>query len=153
MEVYRCESPDCEFVTQREDLAVCPLCGGMSFVPADPEEITPKGWLCLCREAARSGNQRQAYGFCCRGAEGDDPACLCEKGRRLHRGSGTLRSFRRAADCFERAAAQGSDDGRCLLGLCFEKGEGRPQSWENAVFLYKQAAENGFAPAQCSLGW
>ena len=38
MEVYRCESPDCEFVTQREDLAVCPLCGGVSFVPADPEE-------------------------------------------------------------------------------------------------------------------
>ena len=151
MEYYRCESPDCEFVTMQEDRELCPLCGGTAFVPVTEEEITPRGWLSLCREAARAGNQEQAFGFCCRG--GEDPACLCEQGRRLYSGKGTVRSLEKAADCFERAAAQGSADGRCLLGLCFEKGEGRPQSWENAIFLYKQAADENFAPAQCNLGW
>ena len=99
MEYYRCESPDCEFVTMQEDRELCPLCGGTAFVPVTEEEITPRGWLSLCREAARAGNQEQAFGFCCRG--GEDPACLCEQGRRLYSGKGTVRSLEKAAECFE----------------------------------------------------
>ena len=65
---YRCTSPDCDFVTMREDTDVCPLCGNGEFVPADESEITPRGWLCLCREADRDGTQTLAYDFCRRGA-------------------------------------------------------------------------------------
>ncbi|MDQ9833732.1 hypothetical protein RFY41_11965, partial [Acinetobacter soli] len=74
----------------------------------EESDITPRGWLCLCREADRAGDPKLAYDFCCRGAVRGDSDCLCEQGRRLHKGRGTLRSLEKAAACFEQAAAQGS---------------------------------------------
>lgn len=135
MQYYQCTAPDCEFVTMREDLEVCPRCGNEGFVPVEESDITPRGWMYLCREADRAGNWKQAYDFCARGAEKGDPDCLCEQGHRMLYGKGGPRDPEQAAALFEQAAAQDSAHGRFLLGLCYEKGEGRPQSWENAVFL------------------
>lgn len=152
MDLYRCESPECDFVTANPDLEQCPVCGGAFFVPATEEEVAPHGWFYLSQEAARAHRETDAYAASARGAKGD-AACQCEQGRRLHEGRGVARDQAAAAACFEAAAAQNSPDGQCLLGLCHEKGEGVPQSWENAAFLYRQAADQGFAPAQCNLGW
>ena len=59
LELYRCESPDCEYVTENPQADRCPLCGGTFFVKAEEGEVTPKGWLGLCREADRDGRQRR----------------------------------------------------------------------------------------------
>ena len=61
LELYRCESPDCEYVTENPQADRCPLCGGTFFVKAEEGEVTPKGWLGLCREADRDGRQPDAY--------------------------------------------------------------------------------------------
>ena len=147
LDLYRCESPECDFVTANPDLEQCPVCGGAFFVPATEEEVAPHGWFYLSQEAARAHRETDAYAASARGAALGDAACQCEQGRRLHEGRGVARDQAAAAACFEAAAAQNSPDGQCLLGLCHEKGEGVPQSWENAAFLYRQAADQGFAPA------
>ena len=153
LELYRCESPDCEYVTENPQADRCPLCGGTFFVKAEEGEVTPKGWLGLCREADRDGRQPDAYAFCRRGAETGDPACLCEQARRLLTGRGTAVDKPAAVALLDRAAAGGDPEGQCLLGVCHEHGDGVPADPESAVFLYRQAADRSYAPAQCNLGW
>ena len=112
LELYRCESPDCEYVTENPQADRCPLCGGTFFVKAEEGEVTPKGWLGLCREADRDGRQPDAYAFCRRGAETGDPACLCEQARRLLTGRGTAVDKPAAVALLDRAAAGGRPEGQ-----------------------------------------
>ena len=108
MDLYRCESPECDFVTANPDLEQCPVCGGAFFVPATEEEVAPHGWFYLSQEAARAHRETDAYEASARGAVLGDAACQCEQGRRLHEGRGVARDQAAAAACFEAAAAQNS---------------------------------------------
>ena len=51
MEFYRCENPDCGFVTEDPNLEKCPECGGTFFIPVEEEYISGYGWLCLADQA------------------------------------------------------------------------------------------------------
>ena len=51
MEYYRCENPDCRYVTEEEP-DICPVCGGAFFVALTEEEMSGVDWVMLGNFAA-----------------------------------------------------------------------------------------------------
>lgn len=41
IEYFRCDSPNCQFVTDNPDLDTCPHCRSTMFVTVEKEHITP----------------------------------------------------------------------------------------------------------------
>ncbi|MBO4549602.1 MAG: SEL1-like repeat protein [Bacteroidaceae bacterium] len=52
--------------------------------------------------------------------------------------------YEKAVECYLKSVERGSDEGRCCLGLMYEKGRGVVLSHKKAFELYSAAAENGY---------
>ena len=51
MEFFRCDSPDCGYVTEDGGLEKCPQCGGTFFIPGEEDYVSGYGWMCLADQA------------------------------------------------------------------------------------------------------
>lgn len=66
-------------------------------------------------------------------------------------GRGVEKDTQKAIACYERAAADGSADALCTLGVMFERGEHGPADDVKAVEYYAKAAAMGSPIAMCNL--
>lgn len=86
-------------------------------------------------------------------ARDGDAGAKAEYGRRLLRGEGIKENQKEAVRWFRRAADQGSDAGRYLLGFAYCSGEGVHQDLAQAAAWWGLAAEQGYASAQSALAY
>lgn len=75
-----------------------------------------------------------------------------EQGVKYQNGDGVQKDSAKAAELFQKAAAQGDAQSQFFLGSLYAIGEGVPKSSTKAVELFGQSAAQGFAPAQYYLG-
>lgn len=67
-------------------------------------------------------------------------------------GQGAKQDYFKAAECFQKAAAQGHAEAQYNLGVMYDKGQGVKQDYSEAAKWYQRAAEQGFPKAQSCLG-
>ena len=69
LEYFRCDSPDCGYVTENPDLEKCPRCGGTFFIPVEEDYVSGYGWMCLADEAEENEDYEKAIAYINRGIE------------------------------------------------------------------------------------
>ena len=90
MKYYRCDNPDCGFLTEEEP-DVCPRCGGTFFQPVDEEEFTGSDWVQMGNRAVDEDRDTDALGVLPAGRRhgrcaGIDESGLVPGGRRWRGG-------------------------------------------------------------------
>ena len=80
MEFFRCDSPDCGYVTEDGGLEKCPQCGGTFFIPVEEDYVSGYGWMCLADQAEEKGENEKALGYIERAIEEEYPPALYRKG-------------------------------------------------------------------------
>ena len=73
-------------------------------------------------------------------------------GEKYFNGEGVSKNYKKAAECYRKAAEQGNARAQAKLGYMYQKGKGLPQDRTKATKWYRKAAEQGHAEAQFSLG-
>ena len=153
MEFFRCDSPDCGYVTEDGGLEKCPQCGGTFFIPVEEDYVSGYGWMCLADQAEEKGENEKALGYIERAIEEEYPPALYRKGICYLRGLlGLEQSAEKAVEYFEQVGEKEDPAGWCALGQLYQQGEGLEQDFAKAVELYRKAAEAEYAPAVCCLG-
>jgi TPR repeat protein len=107
--------------------------------------------LALLREAKDDAGRARGMDWLERAAQRGLVHALLVLSRRLAVGDGLPRDPARAAVLAWRAAAQGKDRARALLGDLAEWGIDRPEDAALRHACYRAAAEQGYAPAQWRL--
>lgn len=82
-----------------------------------------------------------------RRAEQGDRDAWFELGAEYITGEHLPQDFKRAADCFEKAAQAGLPEAAFNLGVCFQNGDGRPQDPKQRLRWFAMAAEGGHGQA------
>lgn len=67
-------------------------------------------------------------------------------------GRGVEQDWKKAVECYEKAALQGNKEAQCKLGCCYADGSGVEQNVKEAVRWFGKAAKQGFAEAQFWIG-
>jgi hypothetical protein len=80
-------------------------------------------------------------------AEQGDRDAWFQLGAEYITGTHVPRDFKRAADCFEKAAQAGLPEAAFNLGVCFQNGDGRPQDPKQRLRWFALAAEGGHGQA------
>jgi hypothetical protein len=80
-------------------------------------------------------------------AEQGDRDAWFQLGAEYITGTHVPQDFKRAADCFEKAAQAGLPEAAFNLGVCFQNGDGRPQDPKQRLRWFALAAEGGHAQA------
>jgi hypothetical protein len=65
---------------------------------------------------------------------------------------GLKKSFKRASQLYELAAAHGHAIAQYNLGVCYYSGQGVKINYKTAALWYRRAAEQGYPSGQCGLG-
>ena len=68
-------------------------------------------------------------------------------------GKKVARDYKKAKECFEKAAKKGNSQAESYLGLFYEKGYGVEKNIDKALYWYEKAAEKGNVFSQYSLGF
>ena len=76
MEFFRCDSPDCGYVTDDPNLEVCPHCGGTFFIPVEEDYVSGYGWMCLADQAEEKGENEKAMDDIQRALDDDYPPAI-----------------------------------------------------------------------------
>jgi TPR repeat protein len=107
----------------------------------------------LCR-APRTRTPAQYLARMRRHVEKEVPEAMCALGDCYHMGVyGLMKSAKKAAKLYKRAAELGSSEAMMHLGLLYANGaDGVKQDRKKAVQLYRRAADRGHAVAQYNLG-
>jgi TPR repeat protein len=82
-----------------------------------------------------------------RRAEQGDRDAWFELGAEYITGAHVPQDFKRAADCFEKAAQAGLAQAAFNLGVCYQNGEGRPKDAKQRLRWFALAAEGGHGQA------
>ena len=124
MEFYRCDSPDCDFVTDDPNLEVCPHCGGTMFIPVEEDYISGHGWLCLSDAALDAGDEGRALQYLERAARDDYPYGFFRLGMCHLRGDlGLEPSVETAMSCFRKVEELDDPAGWCAVGQLYQRGD------------------------------
>ena len=86
-------------------------------------------------------------------AETGNAGALLIVGRAYYKGEGVQQDYKKAFECFVRAARKGKVKALYNLGMMYRKGEGVPQNNGQAFKCYTMAAQKGMAEAQLALGF
>ena len=151
MKYYRCDNPDCGFLTEEEP-DVCPWCGGTFFQPVDEEEFTGSDWVQMGNRAVDEDRDTDALACYQRAAAMGDVLGLTNLGWCLEAGVGVEADPRQAAVLYAQAAARDYIPALTNLGYCYSRGLGVAQDDAKALECFRKGAESGFPRAQFLLG-
>ena len=141
MEYFRCDSPDCGYVTEDANLEKCPECGGTFFIPVEEEYVSGYGWLCLADQAQEKGDNAKALRYIETAMDQEYPPAIYRMGVCYLRGLGVEKDPEKAAEYFKQVGEQDDPAGWCALGQLYQQGEGVEKDFEKAVQLYPTAAQ------------
>ena len=146
MDFFRCDSPDCGYVTDDPNLEVCPHCGGTFFIPVEEDYVSGYGWMCLADQAEEKEENEKALEYIQRALDEDYPPAIYRMGICHLRGLlGLPQDPEKAADYFRQVGEKEDPAGWCALGQLYQQGEGVEQDFEKAVELYQRSAEAEYA--------
>ena len=105
MDYYRCENPDCGFLTGEEP-DVCPRCGGTFFTPLLEEDLTGGDWVWLGNQAVDEKRDTDALACYQHAAALGDDSGLTNLGWCLEAGVGLPADPKQAVVLYAQAAAR-----------------------------------------------
>ena len=119
------------------------------FVSADPkvEARFKQGY-----DLFRKKNYAAAFPILMETAQAEHPRAQALLGRTYQEGLGRAVDYKRAAEWYGKAAAQGHRAAQFSLGNLYLEGDGVPKDQVKAVQLYRQSADQGFPDAEFHIG-
>ena len=150
MEFFRCDNPDCGYVTEDSSLEKCPQCGGDFLIPVEEDYISGSGWLTLADQAEDRGENEKALGYVRRALDEEFPPAIYRMGLcYLHGRMGLAQDKEKAVEYFKKVGEMEDPAGWCALGQLYQQGEGVEQDFEKAVELFQRGMDADYAPAIC----
>ena len=107
---------------------------------------------CLLHGYGTDQDEKEAFSWFCRSADGDHLPAVSMVGYCLETGKGTEKDPEQAVVYYRRAADRGDAGAQANLGVCYGYAKGINQDWSEAVRLFTLAAEQGHSGAQRHLG-
>ena len=96
-------------------------------------------------------NPEDALYFIENAQKGDENA-LISLAIAYYEGNGIKQDYKRAIECYKKAAGFGHEIAQCDLAYMYKMGQGTPKDMKQAVYWYTKSAELGFGDAQLELG-